>query len=461
MQHYKNNFKGKKITIMGLGLLGRGLGVAKFLAECGADLVVTDLKSKEQLSKSVKELSKFKLIKFVLGEHRMEDFKNRDMIIKNPGVPMDSVYIKEAKKNKIPVKMDASLFAEYAPGVTIVGITGTRGKSMTTMLIYEILKENKKFLKGEIHLSGNLRGLSTLPLLKKVKEGDTVVLELDSWQLQGFGEDKISPHISVFTTFMPDHMNYYTSTGLSISKAMKLYFNDKANIFKYQNKNDFLVVLRDVKKLLPKNIESKTIVANDSTVKDWDFVVPGDFQKDNLACAVEVAKIFNIPIKNIQKSVKNFKGVEGRLQYLKTIKGVKIYNDNNATTPQATVAGLNALVSSPKQGLGLEKVVLIIGGNDKGMDVKILIETITKNCKCVVLLPGTGTEKLLAGMEGISVLDGKVYLEDTLKKAVNQAVALSKKGDTILFSPAFSSFSQWNNEYERNDEFIKIIKGLK
>jgi UDP-N-acetylmuramoylalanine--D-glutamate ligase len=118
-QQFQNKFKDKKITVMGLGLLGRGIGYTKFLAECGADLVVTDLKTKDQLTTSLKQLSRFKNITYVLGRHRLEDFNGRDMIIKAPGVPLDSIYILEAKKNNIPVEMDVSLFAKCAPEVMI------------------------------------------------------------------------------------------------------------------------------------------------------------------------------------------------------------------------------------------------------------------------------------------------------------------------------------------------------
>ena len=466
MRDYKKQFKGKKITIMGLGLLGRGLGYTKFLAECGADLIVTDLKSKGQLATSIKALSKYPNIKFVLGEHRLQDFTNRDMIIKSAGVPLDSIYINEAKKNRIPVEMDVSLFAKCAPSVTIVGVTGTRGKSMTTMLIYEILKKNEKSLNKKIYLGGNIRGVATLPFLKKVKDGDILVCELDSWQLQGFGDAGISPHISVFTTFMKDHMNYYGSTKLTTNEAMKRYFADKANIFKYQKKDDVLIIRPEMKKLISPRLysgegvggevfKSKLIIADKKDVADWKFAVPGEFQKENLACAVEVAKQFNIPISKIKLAVKNFKGVEGRLQYVKTIKGVKIYNDNNATTPQATVAGLEALTLH-RQGLR-GKIILICGGNDKGIEVDLLVKAINKYCKNVIFIPGTETEKL--------VVSGNVLVHSintkNLKEAVAQAMKQSKKGDTILFSPAFSSFSQWSNEYERNDEFMKIIKKLK
>ncbi|MCE9517931.1 UDP-N-acetylmuramoyl-L-alanine--D-glutamate ligase [Candidatus Nomurabacteria bacterium] len=447
MTGYKAQFKGKKITVMGLGLLGRGLGYTKFLAECGAILTVTDLKTKAQLASSVKALSSpkqgFGLIKFVLGKHRLEDFRNADMIIKSAGVPLDSIYIKEAQKNNIPIEMDASLFAQMAPEVIVIGVTGTRGKSMTTMLIYEILKANEKFLKRNVHLGGNIRGVATLPLLKKVKDGDIVVMELDSWQLQGFGEANISPDISVFTSFMPDHMNYYKDD-------LKKYFADKANIFKYQQKGDVLVIRPNMKKLIPKNIVADLIVADKKDVIDWKFIVPGSHQLENLSCAVEVAKQFDIPISNIKKAVADFKGMEGRLQFVTEIKGVKIYNDNNATTPEATMAGLDAL--------GKEKnIILICGGNDKNLDLKEFVKAMSKYCKSVILLEGTGTKKLITNYQ-LRITNEKAK---NLKDAVKLALGLASRGDIILFSPAFSSFSQWNNEYERNDEFMKIVKGLK
>lgn len=448
MVDYKQFFKGKKITVMGLGLLGRGLGYTKFLAEClpaqagGADLIVTDLKTKEQLKTSIKSLSKFKNIKFVLGEHRLEDFRGRNMIIKSAGVPLDSIYIKEAQKNKIPIEMDVSLFAKCAPEVTVVGVTGTRGKSMVTALIFEILSKNLKDRK--IYLGGNVRGVATLPLLEKVKEGDVLVCELDSWQLQGFGDAKISPHISVFTSFMPDHMNYYKN-------SMKDYFADKANIFKYQKKGDVLVTNKEVKKLIKQKLKSKIILADKKNVQNLKFIVPGEHQRRNLAYAVEATNQFNIPMSKIKKTVANFKGVEGRLQFLKNYEGVKIYNDNNATTPEATIAGIEALKN------GKKNIVLICGGADKKLDLTNFVKSINKNCKAISFIPGTGTDILLKNHKlNIPFEIGKDF-KDVIVKGLKSA----KKGDTILFSPAFASFGMFNNEYERNDLFMKIIKDLK
>ncbi len=444
MNNYKEFFKNKKITIMGLGLLGRGVGDALFLAECGAKLTITDLKTKEQLKDSLKKLKKFKNIKYTLGEHKLGDFKGKDMILKAAGVPLDSIYIKEALKNKIPVEMDVSLFAKHAPEVMIVGVTGTRGKSMVTALIYEILSKNLKDRK--VYLGGNVRGVATLPLLEKVKAGDVLVCELDSWQLQGFGDAKISPHISVFTSFMPDHMNYYKD-------SMKEYFADKANIFKYQKAGDVLIVRPHVEKIIPKKIKSKLMVADVKSITDYKFIVPGEHQRENLSCAVSVAKIFGIPEKNIINTVGRFKGVEGRLQFVKNYKGIKIYNDNNATTPEATIAGIRALAENKKEG----KIILIGGGADKNLDLGLCVNVVNTFCKAIVLIPGTGTNKLLKNYK-IKIPN---EIGNDLKDVARKAIKYAKKGDTILFSPAFASFGMFKNEYDRGDQFMEIIKKLK
>jgi len=378
------------------------------------------------------------------------------MVIKAAGVPLDSIYIKEAEKNKIPIEMDVSLFIKYAPKIKVVGVTGTRGKSMTTQLIYEILKKNIKNKK--VLLGGNVRGVATLPFLKNVREGDILVCELDSWQLQGFGEDKISPNISVFTTFMSDHMNYYKN-------SMKKYFDDKANIFKYQKNNDVLITGPDMRKLIKKSdTRGKFIIVDSQLISNWQFNVPGEHHRRNLAYAIEVAKQFKIPISKIKITVASFKGLEGRLQLLRTYKGIKIYNDNNATTPIATVAGIKALSSCPTSSTrrrtpGEEKssIILISGGADKKLPLGDFIKTVNKNCKVMITIPGTGTDRLLK--------DYKINVEKKvckdLKDAVKTALGLASHGDIILFSPAFASFGVYNNEYERNDEFVKIIKGLK
>ncbi len=445
--------------MLGLGLLGRGLNDAKFLAECGADLIITDLKKSEDLKPTLQKLSKNKNIKYVLGEHRLEDFKDRDFVLKAAGVHLDSPYIKEAQKNKISVEMDESLFTKLCPEVRVVGVTGTRGKTTTTFLIYEILKKLEKKLSCNVYLGGNIKGLATLPLIKRVKPNDIVVMELSSWQLQGFGDSKISPHISVFTNFLSDHLNYYIKVSKNEGEAVQKYFDDKAKIFTNQKSDDFLVLNNSIKKEIKKRykckIKSKIILTDDNQIKNWKFKIKGEHNIQNILQAIEVAKILGIDLKTIKKIVENFNGVEGRQEFIKDYKGIKIYNDTTATTPDATVVALKSL----GQGLTLtgkknqKNIVLIMGGADKKLDMSSLVKEVPKWCKKVILLAGTGTEKLGGKIDGVLVKD--------LKEGLLEALKASKRGDILVLSPAFASFGMFKNEFDRGEQFNKLIKKLK
>lgn len=452
MEDYKDFFSNKKITLMGLGLLGRGINVAAFLAKCGAILTVTDLKKQEVLESSLNQLKKFKNIKYTLGRHEVGDFRNKDMIIKAAGAPLDSSYIKEARKNGIPIEMDASLFAKLSK-TQIIGVTGTRGKSTTAHLIYEILKkasESPELSGRSIYLAGNIRGMATLPLLEKIKSGDLVVLELDSWQLQGFGDSKISPYIAVFTNFMPDHMNYYEG-------SMERYFNDKQNIFKYQTDQDYLIISPNSKEAIKKfskvKIKSKISETSANVIsKQWKPKLEGKHNFENIAYAVKVAQILGVRDEIIKDVVEGFSPIEGRLEFIREYDGVKIYNDTNSTTPDATLAGLSTLAHD-------KNVVLIMGGVDKGLKMEELIKSLDEYCRAVVLIPGTGTDKIKNKIK--KVINSKLGFTEDLEEAVEMSINYAKKGDVILFSPGFASFGMFKNEYDRGDQFKKIIKNLK
>ena len=175
-------FKNKKITVMGLGTLGGGVGTALFFAKRGAKVTVTDLKSEKELEKSIARLKNY-TISYILGRHRDEDFVCADLIIKNPAVSSGSHYIKLAGSHNVPIEMAESLFMKLSPTKDIIGVTGTRGKSTTCALIYEVLKQAGK----DVYIGGNVKGVSTLSLLDNVTDSSIVVLELSSWQLESFG----------------------------------------------------------------------------------------------------------------------------------------------------------------------------------------------------------------------------------------------------------------------------------
>ncbi|MBU1146263.1 UDP-N-acetylmuramoyl-L-alanine--D-glutamate ligase [Patescibacteria group bacterium] len=441
------DFYDKKITVMGLGLLGRGVGVVKYLAGKGARVTVTDLKSVKDLAPSVREIKNFLKnkkgayqVKFILGKHRLEDFRSADMVFKAAGVPLDSVYIIEAKKNDIPVFMDDALFGREA-GCKIIGITGTRGKTTTSNLIYEIAKATRK----KTYLAGNVRGMATLPLLEKVKKNDLAVLELSSWQLQGWRDLKISPYISVVTNIYPDHMNYYKN-------SMTKYVHDKEAIFANQTKNDFLVLNQNCAwcKKFARKARGKMIwfSANDIP-REWKIKILGEHNLENVAAAMAVGKILGLSETQVRKVVENFRGVPGRLEFVREVSGVKYYNDTTATMPEATIAALRALKS--------EKVILIAGGADKNLNFKNLAPVIKKYTKAVVLLSGTATPKLNYEL-GIMKYELPIVIVESMKKAVATARKFATRGDVVLLSPAAASFGMFKNEFDRGDKFLKEVK---
>lgn len=439
IMEYSKYFAGKRITVMGLGLLGRAVGDARFLAEQGAELIVTDLKTKEDLETSVSQLAGFSNVSFVFGEHRLEDFRERDFILKAAGVPLDSPYIAEAQAHNIPVKMSASWFMELAD-VPVIGVTGTRGKSTTTHMIHAILREAG----WNVLLGGNVRGVSSLALLADVSADSVALFELDSWQLQGFGESRLSPNISVFTTFMDDHLNYYKGDR-------DAYLADKANIFLYQGLTDTLVLgaqcAERIQETYGDDIQADVVVAGAHDFRaEWSLAIPGEHNRYNAALATEAARALEIDDDIIARALAQFGGVPGRLFLERTVDGVAYYNDSNATTPDATVAAVAAFTEQQKP------FVLIAGGADKALDLEVLAEA-ARSAKHITLLAGTGTERLAKLLP-----DAPIF--DSLADAFADARAHTAAGDALVLSPGFASFGMFKNEYDRGDQFDALVQAL-
>lgn len=430
-------FKDKKVTLMRIGLLGRGVGDAIFLAEAGADVLVVDDASQEVMQPSVDVLKKFKNITSKFGAYDLNDFRNCDLVIKGAGTPLNSPEIAEAKKNGIPVRMSADLFMEFAD-IPVIAITGTRGKSTVAYMVTTILKEAGQ----KVLLGGNVRGVSNLMLLREATPEHVAVLELDSWQCQGLGEAQVSPQIAVFTTFLSDHLNYYKEDPAQ-------YLADKANIFLYQSPDDTLVVGKQCAPTLieafGEHIVSKVIVADETKLpKEWKLKVIGEHNRYNAALALATARAFGVDDETSRRALESFSGVPGRLELVAEKSGVKIYNDTTSTTPEATLAALSALNPT--------RTILIMGGADKGLDMKALLAKLPE-VKEVILLAGTGTEVIHKNFPTFVV-------QDSLKDAVARAVTQAESGDAILFSPAFASFGMFKNEYDRGDQFTALVQKL-
>ena len=431
-------FRGKKVTLMGLGLLGRGIGDARFLATAGAELIVTDMKSAEALQPALDALAGLP-ITFRLGEHHLEDFRGRDIVLVAPKTPLSSPYVAEARASGAHVTMSAALAATFAQnaGVPVVGVTGTRGKTTTTEMTAAILREAGK----RVHVGGNIRGISTLEMIPALGDDSVLVLELDSWQLQGFRDEKVSPDIAVFTTFYPDHLDYYPD--------MDSYLADKASIFKHLPPDGTLVLGPQVAEIVMQKygseLPAKTIRARSF---DGNLGVPGDHNRENAGCAREAARALQVPDETIAKALAVFEGVAGRLALTRELDGIRFYNDTTATTPDATLAALSALDPDGKRN-----IVLIMGGSDKGLDMNRLLIELPKRTKRVIMLAGTGTNRVLEFVPGASVFD-------SLTAALHEAVQAAGQGDIVLLSPAFASFGMFTNEYDRGDQYDALVRAL-
>ncbi len=455
-------FENKKITVLGLGLHGGGIGIVKFLAGHRAKVIVTDLKTKEELALSLEKVKGIKNVEYILGQHRKEDFSNVDMVIKNPAVPWDNPHIKIALENKIPVEMDSSLFFKFCKN-PIIGVTGTKGKTTTTSLIFEILKQA-----GKDPIKVGSGQVSVLDKLDNLKNNSVVVFELSSWRLSALKKEKMSPHIAVITNIFRDHQNYY--------KTMEDYIADKKNIFLFQKPEDYLIIngdneamkgIAEAKSQIVKCslkpignpsvfVEGESIFVNNGndTKKVIDIKnlkIPGEHNICNALFAIAATFFFGVPVEAIKKALINFSGVPHRLELVRELDGVKYYNDTAATIPDAVLASLKSFT---------DPVVLIAGGADKKLDFKDLGKEMLNLTKKVVFLKGNGTDRLI---EEINKNNPSLEFPicNSMEEAVEKARDLAEKGDIILLSPGCASFGLFLNEFDRGDKFKEAVKNLK
>ena len=462
-------FKGKRVTIFGLGLNRGALGSIRFLIDSGVkEVIATDIKTKEELAPTLKELSSYKNITYVLGQHRSEDFTNVDMVIKNPIFPWTNEYIKLALEHKIPVEMDASLFTLFSRA-PMIGITGTKGKTTTSSLIAHILEVNKRRI-----VRVGISQIGFLDALEKITPTTTVVAELSSWRLSSFAPHKYSPSVAVVTNIYPDHLNYY--------KKMSAYIGDKLNIARFQKKGDTLVLNYDNEETRGFASHAKgrivwfsenefpegegiflrlgTVYERTLTEERVLFPWPkthllGEHNRSNILAATAVARLQAISPENIVKALESFSGVPHRLEFVGEKDGVKFYNDTAATMPEAAIAGLRSFT---------KPVVLIAGGADKAFEFESLAKAFVHFPKSVILLKGTATEKLLPLMQKEALAEGKG--EVTFPVMTNMADALqvaydeAESGDVVLLSPGAASFGLFQNEFDRGDQFKQGVKLL-
>lgn len=451
--------------VMGLGGYREGSGTMAtlYFAQAGAkEVLVTDLKSEKELQLQVERLRRFPNVRFVLGGHRAEDFRKADVVFQNPSVPDSSPYLSIARKRDIPIINDWNIFLQAADNF-LIGVTGTRGKSTTAALVFEMLKQTGR----RAVFCGNI-GVSPLKYLGRLTENTVVVAELSSWLLRGFRTGKKSPNIAVLTNLLVDHQDKYGS--------LEEYYRDKDNIFAFQKKDDFLIANRDsaaVRRRI-KKAKSKIVwfslkpfpSGEGSYVKNGKvylrlgdeekLVVPiaaiklkGQANLSNVLAAVAAAGVYSLPVAAMKKVLRSFRGLPSRLEPVGFFAGIRFYNDTTSTTPDAAVAALRALGGKRK------KIVLLAGGYDKKLDFREMAKEIKKSVKAVVLFRGTASDKIENELR-----KAKVGFEEagSMKEAVRLAMSRVKKGEIVLLSPGAASFGMFENEYDRGSQFNRQVK---
>jgi UDP-N-acetylmuramoylalanine--D-glutamate ligase len=416
------------------------LGDANYLAQQGYQVRATDVLSSEELGHAPSDYAAG--LELSLGAHREADIDWCDLVIKNPGVPDDHPMILRAKEKGIDVYTSISLFVKYAP-VKTIGITGTRGKTTTTTLIYKILEAAYP---GQILLGGNIPGHSGLSMFALCEGMRYAVLELSSFQLHSFHDQRVSPDYAVVTNLYPDHLNRYDS--------MDSYRYDKEAIVRYQQKPGFTVFNSE-------NVGSVKIASYspvdkypyDSTIAhSYKTTLLGEHNQSNISAAITICTHLGIDEELIRTTVEHFAGVSYRLETIRTLNGITYVNDTTATTPTAAKAALSSI-----QG----NIILICGGESKKLPQDELVQEIINNdhVKKVILLGSYNLPEFVNALKDgcPNKIIGQVK---SMAEAVDLAHSLSKAGDTVLLSPGFASFDLFKNEFDRGEKFNLAVSAL-
>jgi len=442
--------KNKKVTVVGFGKTGKAL--CDFLLKKQAIITVNDKKPESQLEKV--DIYKAQGVNFETGGHRPEIFLTSDLIVLSPGVP-PLPEILEVRNKGIKVISEIELAYQFLEG-KLIGITGSNGKSTTTTLTYLILK-NSGF---KVHLAGNI-GTPLISFVKRSRQDDFIITELSSFQLE-FTEN-FRTDISVFLNISPNHLDWH--------KTLENYLQAKKKLFWHQLPGDIAIINRDDSNLWAwrkekavelyafsrKHSVPRGCYLKDSTlwlklgeelpvIKTSDIKLRGVHNQENVMAAILASYLAGANLSAIKKSVKNFQGLEHRLEEVRTIKGVLFVNDSKATTVDATIKAIQSFD---------QPIVLILGGRDKGGDFSPLRRALKAKVRKVLLI-GEAREKIRKAIEGVCPIE-EVF---TFREVVQKGFQAARPGDVVLLAPACTSWDMFNNFEERGRLFKKEVRLL-
>lgn len=441
-------FKDKKILILGYGR--EGASTYKLIRKYLKDQMLYIADAKENFQDSKDELKEDKNVKCISGENYLDNLNDYDIIMKSPGIPFVGIDI---SKFEDKIKSQLELLLEFFPNFTI-GVTGTKGKSTTSSLIYQMLKDqgrNTVFL-------GNI-GVPAFDYIEELKEDSVIVLEMSSHQLEFM---KVSPNISILLNIFEEHLDHYESyLG---------YVEAKCNIFKNQKENDYILYNYDCEILNEQIKSAKGKVyrvsfkgAKNSTIymesdgfylngkklydKNEKRNLLGDYSLNNIMFVLGVSEILELDLRKTADTINSFKPLRHRLEFIGKYADILFYDNSIATIPQATIEAVKALK---------DVNTLIIGGMDRGIDYTSLIDFLNEgNVKNVICMPKTGHDIAKKLNKEIT------YVVDTLEEAVNTSKDVTEKGKICLLSPAAASYGFFKNFEEKGDKFKELVEKLK
>jgi len=482
------DFRDKKVLIMGLGLLGGGVATAKWFVKQRAKVTVTDLKTRRQLVSSIEALgSAARKINFVLGRHRIQDFKNNDIIVVNPAVPRESKFLKVAREARKFITNDARIFFDTVQKNPIIAVTGTRGKTTVVNWITHFLKIKYP----RVVASGNSSKTPLPSLIDKLHDNRTpAIVELSSWQLELLPGSRRAPDIAVITNIYPDHLNRY--------RSMKDYVLAKTNIFKGQDRSKTLILNKDdhwTQFFLKKRPRARVYFFSQKKLKPKinkravsRFSKRGTHNVQNLLVAILVANLQGISWQKIFSRIKSLPEIPYREEFIIKEKNLWVINDSASTSPEATIAALERFCN-------IGELVLIVGGTDKNLQYNPPTGGWTRAVKKYVkpenlfLLNGSATRKMVSALRGVGYfvkIKPQLFEElPALFKAAQRRLTLTSRGLTrkvsvgprlprvqsrgsvrvvphfiILFSPGAASFEKFENEFDRGEKFNTYFRKL-
>ncbi len=447
------DLNGKRVLVVGLGR--SGVASALFLKSRGARVTVSDAKSEDQLRKEIPALLDHG-IAVETGGHGERTFKNQDLIVVSPGVPVDAEPISQARALGQDILGEIELAAEFLQG-QIVAITGSNGKTTATTLTGEILSAG-----GLKTLVGGNIGTPAISLVPQATPETVTVLEVSSFQLETIRHFR--PKIAVVLNVTPDHLDRH--------RTFAAYVDAKARVFENQQGEDFAVLNADDATCVELAGRTRAQVfwfSRKREVEQGAFVRKGDVLFRGTGGQREVMLASEIPLKGshnlenvlaavcagalmgceagkIGDAIRDFKAVEHRLEHVATLRGVEYYNDSKATNVDATIKALESFPAN---------VHLILGGKDKGSDYTVLNDLLRERVKCVYTI-GAAAEKIQSQIKGPTA----IVHTGTIESAVKQAAASASPGDIVLLAPACASFDQFQNYEHRGRVFKELVLGL-